>query len=328
MTGDQTIRAPSAEEAPELHRLMVGIEQGDNLPLMTSRGEVDDLFDSPDVDPVHDLRIVEVDGEFVAFGIVEHTPAGQRHEQVHLSGGVAHVWRGRGVGRRLLAWQLERATERLAITDQRLSAHLVAYAYDIETSRLRLLERHGFRRARFEHELVRSLTAIPDAPVVAGITIRPWEAGDDEAVRTVFNAAFADHWGTTPRNPESWRHMIRAAGRRLDLSLVAVEHRSGEIVAFALNGHYPEDFSATGRLDGWIESLGTVRSHRKRGIASALVIRSMIGFAAAGFDGAMLSVDSQNPTGAYRIYEDLGFTKLHASVTMQRTVRDSVVGAT
>lgn len=322
MVDDPDFRAPLPEEAGRLHRLMTLIERADHLPMVTNRGEVDDLFDSPDIDSSDDLRVVEVDGEFVAYAAVEHAPAGHRHEQAHLSGGVRPDWRHRGVGRRLLDWQIARANERLAATDLALSAHLIAYAYDMEVSKLQLLERHGFHRARFDHELTRSLEQIPRPTAIPDLTIRPWAEADDEPARTVFNAAFADHWGSTPRNPESWRHLIGQAGRRLDLSFVAIDDGTGEVVAIALNGHYPEDAEITGRLDGWIESLGTLRSHRKRGIASALVTHSMVGFAAAGFDHAMLGVDTQNPTGAYGIYEDLGFTKLRTSVTMQRTVRD------
>lgn len=323
MAEEFAARAPSPDEADALHRLITRIQRGDRLPMVTNRGEVDDMFGSPDIDPPDDLRVVEIDGEFVAYGVVEHAPAGRRHEQAHLSGGVLPEWRGRGIGRGLLAWQIGRAEERLATTDPDLSAHLIGYAYDTEASKLRLLERHGFHRERFDHELSRELDRIPRTPVVPGITIRPWQDGDAEAARTVFNASFADHWGSTPRNPESWRHLIGEAGRRLDLSFVAVDDGSGDVVAIALNGHYPEDAEITGRLDGWIESLGTLRSHRKRGIASALVTYSMAGFAAAGFDHAMLGVDTQNPTGAYGIYEELGFIKLRTSITMRRTVREA-----
>jgi mycothiol synthase len=306
---------------------MARVERGDDLPMATSRREVDDLFESPDLDPAEDICIVEADGDVVGYGIVEHAPSGERHEQAFLSGGVLPDYRGRGLGRQILDWQVERAQRRLASTDHDLPAHLIAYGFEAEESKLELFERHGFRRARFEHELLRPLDHVPEPTAIPGLTIRPWEPGDAEPARRVFNAAFADHWGSTPRNPDSWHHLISESGRRLDLSLVAADEHSDEVVAFALNGHYPEDTAVTGRRDGWIESLGTARTHRKRGIASELVIRSMIGFAAAGFDHAMLGVDSQNPTGAYAIYERLGFTRVHTLVTMRRTVRESAAAS-
>jgi ribosomal protein S18 acetylase RimI-like enzyme len=322
MSEEVRFREPDSSDAARLHHLMTRVERGDDLPMATSRREVDDLFESPDLDPAEDLFIADVDGELVGYGVVQHAPSGERHEQAFLSGGVEPDYRGRGIGRHILDWQVERAQRRLASTNPDLPAHLIAYGYEAEVSKLELFERHGFRRARFEHEMLRPLDHVPDPTPIPGIAIRSWESGDAEPARRIFNAAFADHWGSTPRNAESWRHMIEEAGRRLDLSLVAVDEL-GDVVAIALNGHYPDDTAVTGRRDGWIESLGTLRAHRKRGIASALLIRSMAGFAAAGFDHAMLGVDGQNPTGAYGIYERLGFTKLHTLVTMQRTVREA-----
>lgn len=325
---DQLItRPPRADEAAALHRLMNDVQRADDLPMLAPQAEVDDLFDSPDIDPTADLRVFELDGELVAYGIVEHSPAGERHERATLLGGVHADWRRRGIGTRMLSWQVERAEQRLAATDARLAAQIDAYAYDFESARIGLLELHGFHQARFDHELIRPLLDLPAPTDIDGITIRGWADDDHEPARLVHNASFADHWGSTPRSQESWRHSLESAGRRLDLSFVAVDDISGEVVAVSLNSHYPDDREVTGRLDGWIDSLGTLRSHRNRGIASALVVRSLHEFEAAGFDHAMLAVDSENPTGAYGIYEGLGFTKRYASVTMQRQVRDAAAPA-
>jgi ribosomal protein S18 acetylase RimI-like enzyme len=64
-------------------------------------------------------------------------------------------------------------------------------------------------------------------------------------------------------------------------------------------------------------TLGTLRSHRKRGIASALVHTACHVFRGEGFTHAALGVDSENPTGAYHLYQRLGFTELNKSVQHQ-----------
>lgn len=315
------VRAPDNAEADDLHRLMTTIQRRDGLPMVTDRGEVDDLFDSPDIDPVEDLRVFEVDRTLVAYGIVDHARSGQRHERAIVLGGVHPDWRGRGFGRRILHWQIERGRSLLAATDHELAAYLYAYAYDLEAATIHLFERGGFEQARFAHELGRSLTNLADPPVLDGITIRPWLPEDEEPGRLVFNASFADHWGSTPRSVDSWRHTLQAGGQRIDLSFVAVDDRTGAVVGIGLNGHYPDDTEVTGRVDGWVQTLGTLRSHRKRGIASALVLHALRAFADAGFDHAMLGVDSENQTGAYGIYEALGFAKMNTIVMMELTVR-------
>jgi mycothiol synthase len=80
---------------------------------------------------------------------------------------------------------------------------------------------------------------------------------------------------------------------------------------------YPEDDERTGRREAWIENLGTVGPWRGRGLASGLLAWSMRAFAAAGFSHAMIAVDSDNPTGAARLYRSLGFECERRSVTHQ-----------
>ena len=132
------------------------------------------------------------------------------------------------------------------------------------------------------------------------------------------NASFADHWGSTPVDREAWTHRLESFGVRLDLSLLALD--GDRIVGMLLASHYPDDQTVTGRLDGWITTLGTVRSHRKRGIASALVVTACHAFQREGFTHAVLGVDSESPTGAYRLYQGLGFSELNKSVQHQLEV--------
>lgn len=285
--------------------------------------EVTDLFTSPDINPEHDLRVGVVDGSLVAYGVVDHSVSGERLERAVLFGGVRPDHRGQGIGTELLAWQEQRGSQRLAATDPGLPAYLVSYVYDFEDRTLAHLEAQGFEHARFDHELLRSLADLPTIGTIDGIHIRPWVEADNEPARIVFNASFADHWGSTSRSADYWEHMIHSGGNRLDLSFVAVDDATDDIVALSLNGHYPDDYEINGRLDGWVQTLGTLRSHRKRGIASALIIRSMQAFAAAGLDHAMLGVDTENPSGAYGIYADLGFERQHTVITMRKTVRQA-----
>lgn len=316
------LRPPVEADVSAMHELMTHIQRADRLPMVASLDEVAELFSSPDIDPQADLRVVEVDGALVGYGIVDHSPSGERLERAVLFGGIDPAHRKQGIGSQLLAWQEDRAGERLTETSPSLPAHLMDYVYDFEDARLELLESVGFERARFDHELIRPLVDLPPATDPDGIIIRPWGEADNEPARVAFNASFADHWGSTTRSAEYWEHMLRSAGNRLDLSFVAVDGATDEVVALALNGHYPDDQSVTGRLDGWIQSLGTLRSHRKRGIASALIVRSLHAFADAGLDHAMLGVDTENPTGAYGIYADLGFERQHTIVTLLKTVRE------
>jgi ribosomal protein S18 acetylase RimI-like enzyme len=78
-----------------------------------------------------------------------------------------------------------------------------------------------------------------------------------------------------------------------------------------------------GRKDGWIDILGTRRAWRKQGLASALLNASFRSFAAEGLDAASIGVDAANPTGAFHLYESLGFREEHRAVSMMKEISPS-----
>jgi ribosomal protein S18 acetylase RimI-like enzyme len=57
---------------------------------------------------------------------------------------------------------------------------------------------------------------------------------------------------------------------------------------------------------GWVGELGVLRSHRGRGIATALMGASFAAFARRGLPRVRLNVDSDNLTGAVSLYERVG----------------------
>ena len=61
------------------------------------------------------------------------------------------------------------------------------------------------------------------------------------------------------------------------------------------------------RARAYTERITTVPGWRRRGIASALLVRAMDHFRAAGMTETALSVDTDNASGALGLYERLGF---------------------
>ena len=86
------------------------------------------------------------------------------------------------------------------------------------------------------------------------------------------------------------------------------------MVGFCLNKRYAADNAVNGRKEGWIDQLGTLAQWRGRGLASQLIVASLHALAAEGLTHAILSVDSDNPTGATRMYRRLGFETLQRSI--------------
>ncbi len=80
------------------------------------------------------------------------------------------------------------------------------------------------------------------------------------------------------------------------------------------------DTRATGVRDAHFGQIGTLPEHRGRGLASAAIAASLRVAADSGCDRASLQVDSDNVTGALRLYEGLGFTLRRTSVSWTRAL--------
>lgn len=302
-----TFRPVRVTDLDALHALVRSIETHDHVPIATPREEFAEWFSDPHLDVEADTRLVESSGEPVAWGRIYHRPSGEREERAFLFGGVSGRHRRAGIGTKLLGWQIERARALLdnGSAPGALPRFVRAMTYDFQGETLALYARHGLEPVRWSDEMLRDLASLPEPFEPQGIELVPWVPARSEEARLATNAAFADHWGFTPRDAAAWAHEVAAFGKRLDLSWLALE--AGRVVGVCRNAHFPADEAVTGRRDGWIDQVSVLRTHRGRGIASALLVRSLHAFRGAGLTHGMLGVDRDNPTGAYSLYERLGF---------------------
>ena len=71
---------------------------------------------------------------------------------------------------------------------------------------------------------------------------------------------------------------------------------------------------------GYVPSVGVQKQLRGRGIARALLLSAFADYQQRGRTGVQLGVDTQNSTGATRLYESVGMTSLHSAIAMGRKV--------
>ena len=91
---------------------------------------------------------------------------------------------------------------------------------------------------------------------------------------------------------------------RFDLSLPVVAWADDEVAGFTL--YYPKRMGDW----GWISVLGVAPAWRRQGLGLALLQESFRRIRATGETVAALGVDSENPTGATRLYERAGMRVL------------------
>lgn len=175
-----------------------------------------------------------------------------------------------------------------------------------------LLAEQGFVESRYFHEMEHDLAVVPSMDDRSGI--RRYHLGpDDNAVLEAHTQAFATHWRSAPWSAQEWTsHIVEARSFRPALSFVHVDG-SGAIDGYVLSHEY---------VDGevWVNLLGVLEHARARGTGAALLRAVLMAGKAAGYRIVGLGVDSDNSTGAGRLYESAGFKKARTTVACLKTL--------
>jgi mycothiol synthase len=291
------------------------IEAADEAQERTSIGEVVEILTGPWIDLAEDtLGGFDDSGTIRAYAIVEAPPADSLL-RVYLHGAVHPAWRGRGIGRAVLAWLEGRGRQKLAASGKNLPARLAVLVEEKARDHRRLYAAAGFSPVRWYTTMRRNLaTPLPAARAPEGLRIVPWDAALDEQVRLAHNEAFADHWGSQPQSRELWTR--RDAHFAPAWSFVALDSSGGtpEVAGYLTSGRYDQDWDVQGYTCGYTDLLGVRRPWRGRGLAASLLVTAMEAYRADGIEYASLRVDTANPTGARGLYERLGYEATHGFV--------------
>lgn len=227
---------------------------------------------------------------------------------------------GRGLSALLLQLGEERgrAKVRRAPPNERVTLQVSRFAHN---------EAAGALFAALDYEYVRTFWMMrielhePPTPVpnLAGAAIRTFDPERDaEATHAALAEAFEDHWGHVLPSYERWRHGdIEGEGAAFDPSLWFLAVDGDEIVGAACC----RARTARDRDTAEVEILGVRRSWRGRGIGLALLSAAFGALRRRRIPRAELGVDSENPTGATRLYERAGMHVAYAWEVWEKELR-------
>lgn len=312
------LRPVRLEDASDIHQLTRRWESYWNAPLVTPLHEVEEELSEPHIHLESQTRGVWDGDRMVAYGRIWHQPSGVILERAYLQGRVDPEYRGRGIGRELLGWQVEAATRILEGVEAPIPRFMRANEWDWIEETHRLYQRFGMEPVRYFTEMVKPLDGHESVEPGPEIEIVTYDRSHDVSALETLNRSFADHWGVAPTDMASYQHRLEGQGIALDLSFLALSE--GQVVGVSLNAHYPDDEELLGRRDGWVESLGVLKEWRRKGVATALLKASFNSFIGAGFTHAALGVDTENPNDALKLYTGLGFETSHRSITSEREI--------
>jgi len=280
-----------------------GVERADTLETLTLT-----YTHLTNCDPSRDLLFAEVNGQVVGYNRVWWNLEENGPWIGTMFGMVLPAWRRQGIGSYLLQFGEERIRQMAA---QANDANPHGYFYagmasSSETARMALLEKNGYRMARMEYDMLRpDLENIPEAPLPAGLEVRPVLPEHMPLIFQAMNEAFRDHWGYVPPSESDYQEWLH--NPRSDPSLWRVAWDGDQVVGSVQSYISQTENAEYGRLRGYTEEISVRRNWRRRGLARALLVQSLHAVKAAGMLEAALGVDSQNPNQAFTLYESVGF---------------------
>ena len=263
---------------------------------------------SESFDPARDVLLAEVEGRVVGVSRADWIDTTDGIREYKTRGAVDPAYRRRGIGTALL--RANEANLRAVADGHAIATPKVLGMFTgDETPGAGILAQHeGYRAVRWFFGMERpglqdDLPALPALP--RSIEVRPVTRDDARAIWNADHDAFQDHWGGWDTSDASFHRWADGPEWQPDIFVVAWD--GDEVAGAVLNVIYLEENEALGIRRGWLESVFTRRPWRNRGLAKALIARSLHLLAERGLDIAALGVDADNPSGALRLYESFGF---------------------
>jgi mycothiol synthase len=314
-------RSLRRENVPALYETLLAVERADQRDIVISLEELHHEFDDPWSDAETDALVaLTAVGQPIGYARTFQSPQPGDEVRCYINIEVHPDQRVDGLEEALFEWAEARARQRLFMTPGERSRVIRYGIHDTQAQRQTQLDQRGYHVVRYFYRMRRDLSEpIPAVQLPADLALRVYVPDLSEAMHQAFNEAFRDHWSFDPVIDDDWKKFF--VGRpsfRPDLTYLVMD--GAEITGLSLNSISPGENARRGRSDGWVEELAVRRAWRKRGVATALLCASMHAFKAEGLHYAMLGVDTENPTGALRVYERVGFKPIKRFIQFEKRI--------
>ncbi|NNF89359.1 MAG: GNAT family N-acetyltransferase [Acidimicrobiia bacterium] len=270
-------------------------------------------------DPYTDMVFAEIDGDVIAYGRVTWWTEVEGRRRYLAFGFIKPEYRRRGLGTAMLRWNERRIREIAAGHPPDVPKLIEVFASDTEPGAHALYAAERFEPYQYDVDMVRpDLDDIPVAPLPAGLEVRTPAL---DQMRLVFEAdreAFRDHPGSS-EDIETFEHWL--ARPHHDPTLWRVAWDGDEVAGQVRSYIDPAENAEYRRKRGYTEFISVRRPWRRKGVARALLCRSLEALRERGMEEAALGVMTDNPNRALDLYEGVGF-----GVVKQYTSYEKPVG--
>lgn len=182
-----------------------------------------------------------------------------------------------------------------------------AWTDDHERDWAAVLESCGYQAVRRFNNMLYALGDAPQTPLPAGFEIRPVEPAHMHAI---WEAQKEMNAGLFENVAEDWleeKYPAWLADPAHTPHLWQVAWDGDELAGMVLNRVDAKENEELGRKRGVTEHIYVRPQWRQRGLASALIARSLQVLKEQGMQEAELGVDSENESAAFSLYQRIGY---------------------
>lgn len=269
-------------------------------------------------EPGTDILIAEIEGQIVGYGRTfwRHVEAEARRVYTNF-GFLRPEWRRKGIGGAMLRWLDARCTQIAATQPDDAEKLLENFAGKHQAGKAAMLEAAGYQVITYGALMSRPIDPIPEIPLPEGIELRAARPEHYRAVWEAHQEAFRDHFGYSAPNEGDYEAWLEDPSYfQPELWVVAWEgdQVAGKIENF-IDRSENEKYS---RRRGWTERICVRRPWRRSGLAKAMIAASLRVLKAQGMSEAALGVHVENPNGAFRLYETMGYRVFEMSKSYRK----------
>jgi GNAT superfamily N-acetyltransferase len=254
------------------------------------------------------MVLAEVSGEVVGYARgwwVKESPSIYLYKH---NAFLLPAWRRKGIGRAMLEW-IEARLKAIAGTHP----HEAQKYFQVSLSQSQqgaaiLLARTGYQPIRYFYQMLRpNLDEIPKFPLPEGLDIRPVTADHYQAIWDSIHESTREEWGSGQPTEDAFQEWRNHPHFQPHLWQIAWDMTENKVAGTVLTYISHEENKQFNRKRGYTEGVGVSRPWRRRGLARALIARSLQDQKTAGMTESALVADSQSAFGLTRLYEICGF---------------------
>jgi mycothiol synthase len=305
------------DDYTRLADILTASEYADSLRMTVSAADLAErLSTSPRFDLFRDLIIAEVDGQEVSYGRVHWWEEPSRRTY-GLTGFLLPEWRRKGIGRTVLTWLEERAR---AIAGEHTTTspsflHINTTQYQAGLHALVRQAGYGIKES-WVLMVSSSLEDIPDTPLPEGLEVRPALPEHFSAIWYAVEEAYVPEGGRPPTG-EIPENIKNDPNFQPELWQVAWEVSSGKVVGSVMTYINHAENKQMGILRGYTEGISTVPAWQRRGVARALIARSLKAQREVGMTESALVCNAEKLNN-YKLYASYGFQEVKRDTVFEK----------